>query len=245
MKQYIDKYKIYILIVLLLICGVCIFIFLNNNKSMTIEEEIKTEENNSIQEHEENIQTETKNEKIKVDIKGSITNPGVYEMNEGDRVDDVIKKAGGLTKNSDVSLINLSKKVTDEMVIKIYTKEEIKALSKNNTQTIIKYIETECNCPDITNDACISNSTQNNNTEQPENIDKTNSNSTTNSTTKISINTATKEQLTSISGIGDSKAEAIINYRNKNGNFKTIEDIKNVSGIGDSLFEKIKDYIII
>ena len=62
---------------------------------------------------------------------------------------------------------------------------------------------------------------------------------------KININTATKEQLTSISGIGDGRAESIIKYRSEHGKFATIEDIKNVSGIGDSIFENIKDYITV
>ena len=63
------------------------------------------------------------------------------------------------------------------------------------------------------------------------------------SITVTPINTATDSELDSLPGIGLSKAKDIINYRNNNGNFKTIEDIKNVSGIGDSLFEKIKDLI--
>ena len=62
---------------------------------------------------------------------------------------------------------------------------------------------------------------------------------------KVSINTASKEELMTLSGIGEAKAGAIIEYREKNGNFASIEDIKNVSGIGDAIFEKIKDNITI
>lgn len=62
---------------------------------------------------------------------------------------------------------------------------------------------------------------------------------------KININTASKEELMTISGIGESKAEAIIQFRNDNGSFKTTEDIKQVSGIGDAIFSKIKDFITI
>ena len=60
----------------------------------------------------------------------------------------------------------------------------------------------------------------------------------------VNINTASKEQLLTVSGIGESKADAIIEYR-KNNPFKTIEDIMNVSGIGESLYAKIKEYITV
>ena len=65
------------------------------------------------------------------------------------------------------------------------------------------------------------------------------------SNTKISLNHATKEELLTLTGIGESKANLIIEYRNQNGGFKTIEEIKNVKGIGDKMFEKIKDNITI
>lgn len=64
-----------------------------------------------------------------------------------------------------------------------------------------------------------------------------------NITKKININTASKEELDTLPGIGEATAQKIIEYRNKNGKFSNIEEIKEVSGIGDSKFEKIKDYI--
>ena len=65
----------------------------------------------------------------------------------------------------------------------------------------------------------------------------------TTETILISINSANKEQLCTLPGIGPSLAQRIIDYRNKIGSFLTIEDIKNVSGIGDAKFNKIKQYI--
>lgn len=59
----------------------------------------------------------------------------------------------------------------------------------------------------------------------------------------ININTANKEQLMKISGVGKTKAEAIISFREKNGDFKKKEDITKVRGIGKATFEKIKDKI--
>ena len=67
----------------------------------------------------------------------------------------------------------------------------------------------------------------------------------TNSSTKININTANISQLESISGIGESTANKIIQYREKNGKFKKIEEIKNVSGIGELKYENIKDDICV
>ena len=61
----------------------------------------------------------------------------------------------------------------------------------------------------------------------------------------VDINTATVEQLKTLNGIGDSKAESIIEYREQNGGFKSVEEIKNVTGIGEKMFEKIKDKITI
>ena len=56
----------------------------------------------------------------------------------------------------------------------------------------------------------------------------------------VNINTATKEELEALNGIGPVKAQAIIDYRKANGPFKSIDDVKNVKGVGDATFDKIK-----
>lgn len=60
---------------------------------------------------------------------------------------------------------------------------------------------------------------------------------------KVDLNRASKEELMTLSGVGESRAESIIKYREQNGGFQTIEDIMKVSGIKEGLFEKIKDFI--
>ena len=61
---------------------------------------------------------------------------------------------------------------------------------------------------------------------------------------KININTATAEQIASaMSGVGESKAKAIVEYRSSHGNFKSIESLENVDGIGEKTVEKNKDKI--
>ena len=61
----------------------------------------------------------------------------------------------------------------------------------------------------------------------------------------ININKASKDDLKTLTGIGESTAKKIIDYREEYGKFKTIEDIKNVSGIGDAKFEAIKKDITV
>ncbi len=73
---------------------------------------------------------------------------------------------------------------------------------------------------------------------------KTNNKTDTKKTSgKVSINNATEKELMTLKGIGSAKAKSIIEYRNKNGAFKSIEELKKIKGIGDKIFESIKDSI--
>ena len=127
--------------------------------------------------------------------------------------------AGGLTENADTSVLNLSKKIEDEMVIIVYSKQEVIDFKK--TKEIEKQVEEKCKNSNETliNGACI------------EIEEKT--------STKVNINTASKEELMTLSGIGESKAEDIIKYREKE-QFVSIEDIKKVfSGLNLSYSKSI------
>lgn len=215
MKKLYENKKLIIIIggIVFLIFLLVLYLF---NDSEEIEEDIV------INITTEKIKTEEM-ESFYVDIKGSVKNPGVYKFKEGKRIIDAINEAGGLKKNADTSNINLSKKLTNEMVIYVYNNNEIKnkdSLSCNNI----------CNVEVIEVNNCIENNDTNN--KEPTND-------------LVNINTASIEELQTITGIGESKAKSIIEYRSNNGSFKAIDEIKNVSGIGDALFEKIKDKITI
>lgn len=69
--------------------------------------------------------------------------------------------------------------------------------------------------------------------------------SSTQGNSLVNLNTATDTELQSLPGVGPSKAKSIIEYREKNGGFKSIDEIKNIKGIGESSFEKLKDKITI
>lgn len=197
---------------------------------------------------------------INVDIKGSVTNPGVYKLKDGSIVQDIIDLSGGVKEGVSLRYINLSRKLKDQMVVFIYTDKEINKLKKNEYTT--KNVEKEvCVCPVENIVSCEGSSIieykedkkvdDSNITKDKEIIEEkkeeviTSNNNDEQTSNLISLNTATKEQLMSLPGIGESKAISIIKYREEKGSFTTIEDIKNVSGIGDSLFAKIKDYITI
>lgn len=177
----------------------------------------------------EDTLNQKENKKYMVDIKGEVQTPGIYELESSSRVIDVINEAGGLTENADTTVINLSKKISDEMVIIIYSKWQVEHWKETKEQG--KYLQEQCISQkeeQAKNDACIDDTEEN-----------------TNSTPSIiNINTATKEELMTLTGIGESKAEAIISYREKTA-FTKIEDIKNVSGIGDSIYEDIKNNITV
>lgn len=226
MDFFMEKKKdilIIILIVIMLSLGGLIFISLNKKEDKRVDEVVV--------EKKEEVSIEEDNEEIEVieyyvDIKGAVKKPGVYKVVKGSIVNDVIGLAGGLKSNANTKYINLSYEVNNHDVINIYTNNEVKNSS----------IKMECSCPSLDISSCDNSSIVTNN--------GTINNNGSNVSGKININSASKEELMSISGIGESKALAIIEYRNSN-KFNSIEDIKNVSGIGDSLYNTIKDSITV
>ena len=206
---YYNRKEIITVLLCFTIFGSILFFKDDNNYN------IQEYENGSLVKDSKDGDKEVIIDKIVIDIKGEINSPGTYEFDNGGRINDAIIKAGGLTNKADTSYINLSEKLTDEMLIIIPSVEETIDLESNKEKinnTIVK-----------DNKETIKEATIKDN--------------------KISINTASLSELMNIKGIGEIKAKSIIEYREKNGLFKSIEDITKVKGIGSSTFEKIKDYI--
>lgn len=235
------NYKEILLVVLFVMVsglyGLFFYYYFENKEDITY---IDSYENSMAIENEK-IEVKEASDEVKmfVEVKGEVKKPGVYAATKDTIINTIIDLAGGFTVNAYTKNINLSKIVSNEMVIYVYSKYEYSQLNKPN----IVYVEKECNCPKYDISSCLNegssiiNKGENNNESSDSNLsgDKN----------KININTADKEELTKISGIGDSKAQSIIDYRNKNGLFTKIEDITKVSGISDNTFEKIKDYITV
>jgi len=126
MLKVIKKYKYLLtMVIVLLIIILCV---VRNSKLKESNKVFFVEESSVLVKKEDNT-SETEEviiDKVKVDIKGQVVNPGVYELDKDSRVIDAINIAGGLTDVANTSLINLAKKIDDSMVIIIYSDEEVK-----------------------------------------------------------------------------------------------------------------------
>ncbi len=179
-------------------------------------ENISSVEENINEEIVGNEQAKIGGEVVVVHIIGEVNNPGVVTLPEGSRIIDAINKAGGKTEEADLSKINLAYIVEDG------TQIYIPRINENLNQVNL-----------ITDGAGIGVIINDSNLEENE------------VEVKVNINTANKEKLETLPGIGETTAQKIIDYRESNGKFKTIEDIKDVSGIGDAKFESLKDKITV
>lgn len=213
------------ILIISIIGGAFYLVYIDKEEENNLIGEITEElEAPKIEEKEEPEKEEEKKVIIpswRVDMKGCIKNPGVYQVNENTRIYEVIEMAGGLTKDATTTNINLSKKVSDEMVIYIYSNEEWK--NKCNCKIENDY-QSEISKEVLERDSIIEKE------EKKETSEK-----------KISLNQATKEELMMLDGIGSQKADSIIEYRTKNNGFQSIEELKKISGIGEALYEKIKE----
>lgn len=208
--------------------------FLKVNEVEVISPELVLTDSIELEPNLEESELELEPEPYYIDVKGAVVKPAVYKVIPGKRIIDVIEQAGGLKKEADTSVLNLSKLVQDEMVIIIYTKTEIKKFKENKIEvplvTVNEKIIAETKCPDPgINQACIEEEPEVT-TEEPV-------------STLVSLNQGTLADFQTLPGIGLTKAEAIIAYRDEHGSFTSIEEIMEVKGIGESTFVKIKDLL--
>lgn len=157
--------------------------------------------------------------KLYIYVSGAVKNPGVYCVSSETRVYQVIELAGGMTEKACKDYLNLAEKVYDGQQIKVITKSQYKQLQTASGNVN----ETKASGDNSDSQGSV----------------------TGGDSLQVNINKATVQELTSLPGIGETKAKAIVTYREEQGSFSTIEDIKNVSGIGDSTFANIKAMITV
>lgn len=138
---------------------------------------------------------------IYVDVCGAVENPGVYRIEAGSRVFQVLEQAGGCTEDASLETVNQADLLSDGQKIRIYTKEEAGQMEK-------KLQEADPLLDD-----------------------------------RVDINRAGKEELMTLTGVGETRAQAILAYRETHGSFSSVEELMQVEGIKEKTYEKLKDQI--
>lgn len=165
-----------------------------------------------------------------VHVCGAVNNPGVYEVAVDARIYEAVASAGGCTADASADSLNLAQAVTDGMRVYVPTIQEAKAAAAAGN---IASAQGSLVDGQWISDADSSKAQDGSGTEAQAGAAQT----------KVSINTAAKEELMTLPGIGESKAESIIAYREEHGAFRSIEEIMQISGIKESVFSKIKEKI--
>ena len=160
-----------------------------------------------------------------VHICGAVSAPGVYELPAGSRIIDAVEAGGGFLPEADEACCNLAEEIMDGCQIYIMTKSESCADGQAEKKAGIQ-------------------------TSPDSDMQTTDINVRSNSTTAlenglVNLNTADVAALMTLPGIGESRAKAIISYREQQGAFTKIEDIMKISGIKQAAFSKIKDKITV
>ena len=134
---------------------------------------------------------------IKVYVTGAVASPGVYAVEAGSRLEQVVEAAGGLTGDADPEAVNLAVRVEDEQHWHVPRAGERAAPPASGGQA----------------------------------------------SAKIDLNSATSRELETLPGIGEVKAQSIVDYRQANGPYSSVDDLLAVSGIGPATVESIRDLV--
>ncbi|OCL25237.1 hypothetical protein U472_12815 [Orenia metallireducens] len=205
----ICKKEDYILLVLIIAIILATLLLFFKTRSFNTEDTIQIKRSSAREEilsKEERVETKRsyhkeeprKTNALIVQLGGAVKNPGVYKCQVGERIYQLVEKAGGVSAEANLDSINLVDEVKDgEKII----------IPFNNATKVAASLP----APKATN--------------------------------KVNINTANKEGLQQLKGVGPSTAEKIIKYRQNQGGFSSIEELTNVPGIGPKTLEKLKSQI--
>ena len=188
-------------------------------ESLSLESETVREEISNTPETETSQETDY----FYVHVCGQVVSPGVYQLLKGSRVYEAVALAGGCTETGAPDWLNMAQEVTDGMKIQVPDQETVRRLIEEQSAEA-ELIQ-------------ISGSAQEGSGRAEA--------QTSRAGALVNINTADKAQLMTLPGIGESRAEAIIQYREEYGGFQKPEDIMKVSGIKEAAFQKIKDSITV
>lgn len=214
-KEAIEEYKFQIIFGLLICIVLTVaYCFINKNTEATATSEQTTQvqsKSNGSKEINQHAVKSNQHEQIFVDVKGAVINPGVYQVSTNMRGTDLIKMAGGFNNYADRNHVNLAKKVTDQEILYIPIQGEVIGTPVTNL-----------------------GSTESSNNDDNAGLDSKSSGD------KVNLNEADSTKIQTLNGIGQKKAEKIIDYRKQNGPFKSVDDLKNVPGFGERTVANLK-----
>lgn len=156
---------------------------------------------------------------LRVQITGAVDKPGVYSFPSGTRIEDALAAAGGAAPAAQLDGINLAAKLTDEQLLEI----------PSRTSSIAPLISSETQKAPAIGEAKKASSSA----SKPK----------PSSTSIVSINSATMEQLDTLPGVGPAIAKRIIEFRKAHNGFRSVEDLLEVKGIGPKTLEKMRSRI--
>lgn len=160
---------------------------------------------------------------IYVDMGGAVKEPQVVVLSEGARIYEAVEAAGGLEADAEIKYINMAAVCEDGAKIYIPTKQEIADAAASNESTADAQLFTSAGSGDASNGISAGQAYSGSSGDQG----------------KVNINTADSAALQTLTGIGPSMAQRIIDYRNANGKFSSPDELQNVSGIGEKTLSKI------
>ncbi|HEY4453849.1 MAG TPA: ComEA family DNA-binding protein [Pseudonocardiaceae bacterium] len=157
------------------------------------------------------------NTHIVISVVGKVVNPGLVTLADGARVADAVQAAGGVLPGTDVTALNMARKLADGE--QIYVGIPVPAGAADPT------------VPADADTATASTSKSKKGKAPPGQ--------------KVDLNTASANDLETLPGVGDATAQRIVTWRSQHGSFNSIDQLRSVGGIGDGKFAKIKDLVTI
>ena len=193
---------------------------------------------------------QTESVRLYVHICEEVKNPGVYEMKPGSRIFQAVDLAGGFTHDAASEYLNMAQETADGMKITVPSKAEIWADTDYGSDSGCGSEKEGSENPEWKKTEASENpgsvSGRNSALAGTEWIQMSSGKETEQGTwPKINLNTATREELMTLKGIGEAKAADIIRYREEQGPFRAIEEVMNISGIKEAAFQKIRDDITV
>ena len=172
---------------------------------------------------EVSLPTPTPPPQLKVYVSGAVAQPGVYSFQEEDRLQEAVQYAGGLLPDADASAVNMAALLEDEQHYHLPLIEETKS-DETSTKAASESSHSTTTAKDTS-------PTPNVATPSPDN--------------PVDINAASQKRLQLLPGIGEVRAEAIIQFRETYGPFGETSEVTSVPGIGPATFENIRHLITV